>query len=59
MTKDLATDDAVADIALEYMWALDLLRPVVGGWRLTPTAARFHNPRVVAVSQRLDSLEEA
>lgn len=58
MTKDLATDDAVADTALERLWALDLIRPVTGGWRLTPAAARFRNPRVVAVSQRLDSLEE-
>lgn len=56
MTKELATDLATAEKALEILRALDLIRPgdSPGRWRLTPAAARFRNPRVTAVTTRLD-----
>lgn len=55
MTKELSTDIAVRDRAVELLRALDLMRPVhSGGWWLSPAAARFRNPRVVAVTGRLD-----
>ena len=55
MTKELNTDAAVRDRAVELLRALDLLRPArSGGWWLSPAAARFRNPRVVAVTSRLD-----
>jgi uncharacterized protein (TIGR02678 family) len=56
MTKELATNTAVADKAMDILRALDLIRPGehAGTWRLTPAAARFRNPKVVAVTAPLD-----
>jgi uncharacterized protein (TIGR02678 family) len=56
MTKELDTEAAVRDRAVEVLRALDLLRPAAqpGRWWLSPAAARFRNPRVVAVTSRLD-----
>lgn len=56
MTKELSTDEAVRDRAVELLQALDLLRPAAqpGGWWLSPAEARFRNPQVVAVTSRLD-----
>jgi uncharacterized protein (TIGR02678 family) len=59
MTKELGTDVAVRERVVELLQALDLLRPTAGrdgraGWWLSPAAARFRNPRVVAVTSRLD-----
>jgi hypothetical protein len=39
---------------VELLEALDLLRPTGGGgWWLSPAAARFRNPKVVAVTASL------
>lgn len=56
MTKELDTDAAVQERAVELLRALDLLRPAQqsGWWWLSPAAARFRNPRVVSVMARLD-----
>jgi uncharacterized protein (TIGR02678 family) len=56
MTKELATNSAVANKALGVLRALDLVRPGdrAGSWRLTAAAARFRNPKVVSVTTRLD-----
>ncbi|RKT55522.1 DUF2398 family protein [Saccharothrix australiensis] len=56
MTNDLRTGDAVEAAARDVLGALDLLRPTgtPRGWRLTPAAARYRDPRVVAVTARLD-----
>jgi hypothetical protein len=57
MTKDLQTDRAVRDQAVDLLRALDLLRPVPGEpdeWWLSPAADRFRNPPVQSVSARLD-----
>lgn len=61
MTKELADDLAVREKGLGILRALDLVRPGVdhGTWWLTPTAARFRNPKVVSVSSRLDGAELA
>lgn len=54
MTKELDTDLAVRERAVELLRALDLLRPAHHRrWWLSPAAARFRNPRVVAVTSRL------
>ncbi|MER6993764.1 DUF2398 family protein [Saccharopolyspora hirsuta] len=56
MTNDLRAGDAVESTAQELLSALDLLRPtdVPNTWRLTAVAARYRDPRVVAVNARLD-----
>jgi uncharacterized protein (TIGR02678 family) len=55
MTKELHTEQAVRERAVELLRALDLLRPAQPGtWWLSPAASRFRNPRVVAVTSRLD-----
>jgi uncharacterized protein (TIGR02678 family) len=54
MTKELDTDLAMRERAVELMDALDLLRPTGGGgWWLSPAATRFRNPKVVAVTTSL------
>lgn len=62
MTKELETDTAARDRAVELLRALDLLRPADGvddgGWWLSPASARFRNPAVVSVTARLDENEE-
>jgi uncharacterized protein (TIGR02678 family) len=55
MTKELATDLQLRERAVELLRALDLLRPVDGGWWLSPAAARYRNPEVVAVTSRLEA----
>lgn len=58
MTKELETDLAMRDRAVELLRALDLLRPETdGGWWLSPPSARFRNPSVVSVTARLDENE--
>lgn len=58
MTKELETDLATRDRAVELLRALDLLRPVHdGGWWLSPASARFRNPSVVSVTARLGDNE--
>jgi len=56
MTKELSTDLAIRDRALELLQALDQLRPAssAGVWWVSPAAERFRNPRVVSVTSRLD-----
>lgn len=56
MTHDLRTGNAVESAARDLLGALDLLRPAGAPerWRLTAAAARFRDPRVVAVNARLD-----
>ncbi|MEN3304052.1 MAG: hypothetical protein V7603_254 [Micromonosporaceae bacterium] len=53
MTKELDTDLAMRERAGELLAALDLLRPTGDGWWLSPAAARFRNPKVVAVTTSL------
>jgi len=53
MTKELDTDLAMRERAVELLAALDLLRPTRNGWWLSPAAARFRNPKVVAVTTSL------
>lgn len=59
MTNDLRASNAVESTARDLLGALDLLRPtgVPDRWRLTAAAARYRNPRVVAVNARLDEEE--
>jgi uncharacterized protein (TIGR02678 family) len=58
LTKELETDLALRDRAVELLRALDLLRAQTdGGWWLSPAAARFRNPSVVSVTARLDQDE--
>ncbi|MET8424852.1 TIGR02678 family protein [Nocardia sp. NPDC004860] len=56
ITKDLEHETNRRDRAVELLRALDLLRPGLrpGLWQLTPAAARYRDPRVVAVSTRLE-----
>ncbi|QUQ64573.1 DUF2398 family protein [Kutzneria sp. CA-103260] len=56
MTNDLRTAGAVESTARDLLGALDLLRPTADPdrWRLTAAAARYRDPRVVAVNARLD-----
>ncbi|EWC64189.1 hypothetical protein UO65_0515 [Actinokineospora spheciospongiae] len=60
MTNDLRVGDAVESEARDLLGALDLLRPngKPGEWRLTAAAARYRDPRVVAVNARLDEGEK-
>jgi uncharacterized protein (TIGR02678 family) len=54
-TKELNDDMTVRTQALELLRALDLIRPAPGGrWWISPVAARFRDPQVVAVSSTLD-----
>ncbi|MGH3635934.1 MAG: DUF2398 family protein, partial [Mycobacterium sp.] len=58
LTKELDTDLATLDRAVELLRALDLLRPETDGrWWLSPPAARFRNPSVVSVTARLGENE--
>lgn len=61
MTKELETDVAARDRAVELLRALDLLRSRDdadgAGWWLSPASARFRNPSVVSVTARLDENE--
>ena len=56
MTNDLRVGNAVESTARDLLGALDLLRPTGAPdeWRLTAAAARYRDPRVVAVNARLD-----
>lgn len=56
MTNDLRVGDAVESTARDLLGALDLLRPTGAPdrWRLTAAAARYRDPRVVAINARLD-----
>ncbi|WP_324197428.1 TIGR02678 family protein [Nocardia cyriacigeorgica] len=56
ITKDLGQESNRRDRAVELLRALDLLRPGLrpGLWQLTPAAARYRDPRVVAVSTRIE-----
>jgi uncharacterized protein (TIGR02678 family) len=57
MTKDLDSDLAVRDHAIELLRALDLIRPRADdSWWLSPAAWRYRDPRVVAVTSRLDGV---
>ncbi|HWE89495.1 MAG TPA: TIGR02678 family protein [Pseudonocardiaceae bacterium] len=60
MTKELSTDPAVRERAVDVLRALDLLRPAAhpGTWWLTPAAARFRNPTVVSATSGFDENEE-
>lgn len=55
LTNELRSDGAVESAAIERLCALDLLRATdqPESWWLTPAAARFRNPTVVAVTARL------
>ncbi len=54
-TKELNDDMTVRTQVLELLRALDLVRPTTDGrWWISPVAARFRDPRVVAVSSTLD-----
>ncbi|MFD0199929.1 MULTISPECIES: TIGR02678 family protein [Saccharothrix] len=56
MTNDLRVGNAVESTARDLLGALDLLRPTGAPdrWWLTAAAARYRDPRVVAVNARLD-----
>ncbi len=55
LTKELETDLATRDRAVELLCALDMLRSRPdGGWWLSPLSARFRNPSVVSVTARPD-----
>jgi uncharacterized protein (TIGR02678 family) len=58
MTKELHTDQATREQAVELLRALDLLRPAgePGRWWLSPAAARFRDPKVVSVAVGLDEV---
>ncbi|MFF3375418.1 DUF2398 family protein [Streptomyces sp. NPDC002680] len=60
MTRELQTDQAVREHALELLRALDLVRSdgETGWWRLTPAAARFRDPKVVSVTVGFDEVED-
>lgn len=59
MTKELDSDGVVRDQAVELLTALDLLRPGTrpGLWWLSPAAARYRNPAVMAATRRIDEEE--
>ncbi|TVT60821.1 DUF2398 family protein [Amycolatopsis rhizosphaerae] len=56
MTNDLSSGEAVESAARDLLGALDLLRPTgePDRWRLTAAAARYRDPRVVAVNAKLN-----
>ncbi|WIY05609.1 hypothetical protein QRX60_17790 [Amycolatopsis mongoliensis] len=56
MINDLRMGGAVEFTAQDLLGALDLLRPTGAPdrWRLTAAAARYRDPRVVAVNARLE-----
>ncbi|MCP2257125.1 TIGR02678 family protein [Streptoalloteichus tenebrarius] len=60
MTNELRVGNAVESTARDRLGALDLLRPtgIPDTWRLTAAAARFRDPRVVAVNAKLDEEDE-
>jgi uncharacterized protein (TIGR02678 family) len=58
MTKELNTDEAVRERAVELLRALDVIRPLgPDGWWLSPAAARFRSPSVVSVTARIEEDE--
>ena len=58
MTKDLDSDEAVRDRAVELLSALDLVRPAgTGSWWVSPAVERYRNPRVVSMAARIDAVE--
>ncbi len=55
MTKAFRADPGLlADASIVLLTELDLLRPSAHGWRLTPPAARFRGPTVVATQPRME-----
>ncbi|MFE3999246.1 DUF2398 family protein [Nocardioides sp. YIM B13467] len=56
LTNDMKPVQAVETATVEILGALDLLRRTdePDSWILTPPAARFRDPRVVTVTNRLD-----
>ncbi|MQY29475.1 DUF2398 family protein [Nocardia aurantia] len=56
ITAEIVSDTARRERALELLRALDLIRPGSGPdrWQLTPIAARYRDPRVVAMTARLE-----
>lgn len=59
ITADIASDAARRERALDLLRALDLIRPGPGRdwWQLTPIAARYRDPHVVAVTTRLEDAQ--
>lgn len=58
-TKELNDDLTVRTQTLELLRALDMVRPAADGrWWISPAAARFRDPRVVAVASTLDGGEQ-
>jgi|GEM_PF-3459610 len=59
ITADIASDAARRERALDLLRALDLIRPGprLAWWQLTPIAARYRDPRVVAVTARLEDAQ--
>lgn len=58
MTKAFRADPGLlADASIVLLTELDLLRPAAGGWRLTPPAARFRSPDVVAAQPRIEGAQ--
>lgn len=56
VTKDFVGADALETACMDLLAALDLVRSVAPGrWRLTAPAARFRDPKVVAVTASLDA----
>nr|WP_198428450.1 DUF2398 family protein [Nocardia bovistercoris] len=58
ITAEVATPAARRDRAVELLRALDLLRPGSrpGLWRLTPAAARYRSPRILAETASIEEI---
>ncbi|MFD3707521.1 DUF2398 family protein [Nocardia sp. NPDC058658] len=56
ITAEINTETLRRDRALELLRALDLVRPGLrpGLWQLTPIAARYRDPQVIAVTTRIE-----
>jgi uncharacterized protein (TIGR02678 family) len=58
MTKELETDLAVRERALDLLRALDLVRSAgPARWWVSPVADRYRGPRVVSVTSRIETGE--
>ncbi|WP_036495551.1 TIGR02678 family protein [Nocardia sp. BMG111209] len=59
ITADITADAARRERVLDLLRALDLIRPgpKAGEWQLTPIVARYRDPRVVAVTARLEDTQ--